>query len=124
MTMVQPAAMAGAILRVIMAIGKFQGVMATQTPIACFRTMVRLSPQVLEGIAPMTRLASSANHSTKEAPYITSPLASAKGLPCSKVMRIAKSSALARMSSNHLRIIPARSLAIRLRHADRAISAA
>ena len=67
-TMVQPAAIAGAILRVIMAIGKFQGVIATQTPIGCLRTIKRLSLQVVLKIDPSTRFASSANHSTKEAP--------------------------------------------------------
>ena len=68
MTIVQPAAMAGAILRVIIAFGKFQGVMATQTPTGCFRTMKRLSPQMVVGIVPETRLASSAYHSIKDAP--------------------------------------------------------
>ena len=67
-TMVQPAAIAGAILRVIIAIGKFHGVIATHTPIACFRTSMRLSPQVLSRMAPVTRFDSSANHSTNEAP--------------------------------------------------------
>ena len=41
-TTVQPAARAGAILRVIMASGKFQGVMAPTTPIGCFITRMRL----------------------------------------------------------------------------------
>jgi hypothetical protein len=41
MTMVHPAASAGAALRAIIAIGKFQGVMAAQTPIGCFRTTRR-----------------------------------------------------------------------------------
>ena len=67
-TMVQPAAMAGAILRVIIAIGKFQGVIATHTPMGCLSTIKRLSLQVVLGIAPATLLASSANHSIKEAP--------------------------------------------------------
>ena len=37
-TTVQPAARAGATLRVIMAIGKFHGVMAAHTPMACLIT--------------------------------------------------------------------------------------
>jgi hypothetical protein len=41
-TTVQPAAMAGATLRVIMAMGKFQGVIAATTPIGCFSTRMRL----------------------------------------------------------------------------------
>src|SRR6201990_3047801 len=42
-TMVQPEASAGPALRVIIAAGKFHGVMAPQTPIGCFRTTMRLS---------------------------------------------------------------------------------
>src|SRR5512146_1757469 len=42
-TMVQPAASAGPDLRVIIAEGKFHGVIAAQTPIGCFRTMIRRS---------------------------------------------------------------------------------
>ena len=67
-TIVQPAAKAGAILRVIIAIGKFHGVMAAHTPIGCLSTSMRLSLQVLAGMLPATRLASSANHSKKLAP--------------------------------------------------------
>ncbi len=43
MTIVQPAASAGATLRVIIADGKFQGVIAAQTPIGCLSTTMRLS---------------------------------------------------------------------------------
>ena len=42
-TMVQPAASAGPALRVIIASGKFQGVMQATTPIGSFVTMRRLS---------------------------------------------------------------------------------
>src|SRR6266513_2401041 len=42
-TMVQPAASAGPDLRVIMALGKFQGVIAAQTPIGSLSTTMRLS---------------------------------------------------------------------------------
>ena len=42
-TTVQPAASAGPALRVIMAFGKFHGVMSAQTPIGCFVTRMRLS---------------------------------------------------------------------------------
>src|SRR6266478_7699700 len=42
-TMVQPEASAGPILRVIIAAGKFHGVIAAQTPIGCFSTTMRLS---------------------------------------------------------------------------------
>src|SRR6185437_681789 len=40
-TMVQPEASAGPILRVIIADGKFHGVIAAQTPIGCFSTTMR-----------------------------------------------------------------------------------
>ena len=39
MTIVQPAASAGATLRVIMAIGKFHGAIAATTPIGCLMVM-------------------------------------------------------------------------------------
>ena len=123
-TIVQPAAIAGATLRVIIAVGKFQGVIATQTPIGCLRTIILLSDQVVDGTAPATRLPSSANHSIKEFPYMISPLASAKGLPCSKVMSLAKSSAFASMRLNHLRIIAERSLASLFFHGPNATDAA
>src|SRR3954471_23452525 len=42
-TIVHPAASAGPALRVIIAAGKFQGVIAAQTPIGCFSTTMRLS---------------------------------------------------------------------------------
>ena len=42
-TMVQPAASAGATLRVIIAQGKFQGVIAATTPIGCLSTRIRVS---------------------------------------------------------------------------------
>ena len=41
MTPVQPAAQPGPVLRVIIAAGKFQGVMAAKTPIGSFVTMMR-----------------------------------------------------------------------------------
>ena len=46
-TTVHPAASAGAILRVIIAIGKFHGVIAAQTPIGSLSAKRRLSPQVV-----------------------------------------------------------------------------
>ncbi len=68
MTTVQPAASAGATLRVIMASGKFHGVMAAHTPIGCWITVRRLLRSNGVRVSPCTRLASSANHSTKLAP--------------------------------------------------------
>ncbi len=42
-TKLQPAASAGPALRVIMALGKFQGVIEAATPMGCLSTMIRLS---------------------------------------------------------------------------------
>jgi hypothetical protein len=44
--MVQPAANAAPALRVIIALGKFQGVIAATTPIGCLITTMRRSPEV------------------------------------------------------------------------------
>src|SRR6218665_1391312 len=108
----QPAASAGATLRVIMASGKFQGVIAAQTPIDCRSTSRRRLLSNWGRVSPLMRLASSANHSTKLAPYPTSPLASASGLPCSAVMMRARSSWWASSNSHHLRKMMLRSLAV------------
>ena len=80
-TVVQPAANAGAAFLVTMALGKFQGVISAATPTGCLITRSRLSLAVVGTMSPYARFASSANHSTKEAPYLISITASAKGLP-------------------------------------------
>src|SRR5689334_5041535 len=81
----QPAARAGATLRVIMASGKFHGVMAAATPTDCLIT-TSLRSFVCGGItSPYVRLASSANHSTNAAPYATSPKLSVMTFPDSIV---------------------------------------
>ena len=64
----QPAARAGATLRVIIASGKFQGVMAAQTPMGWRSTIRRRLLSNCGRVSPLVRLASSANHSTKLAP--------------------------------------------------------
>src|SRR5471032_939562 len=64
-TMVQPAASAGPALRVIIAIGKFHGVMAAHTPIGSLVTSRRRSGHGDASVSPDTRLASSANHSMR-----------------------------------------------------------
>ena len=63
-TTVQPAASAGAILRAIIAAGKFHGVIAATTPTGSFSANMR-RPRCGAGmISPLARVASSANHST------------------------------------------------------------
>ena len=88
----QPAASAGAHFLVIIAIGKFQGVIAATTPIGCLITIILRSFEGVGITSPYVLLPSSANHSINDAPYPTSPLASAIGFPCSAVINIAKSS--------------------------------
>ena len=64
----QPAAKAGATLRVIMASGKFQGVIAAHTPMGWRKIIRRRLLSNCGRVSPLMRLASSANHSTKLAP--------------------------------------------------------
>ena len=51
-TIVQPAASAGPALRVIIAFGKFHGVIAAHTPIGCLMTTMRLSAWCWESMSP------------------------------------------------------------------------
>ena len=51
-TTVQPTASAGATLRVIMADGKFQGVIAATTPTGCLMTTMRASPLKVGMVSP------------------------------------------------------------------------
>ena len=60
-TTVQPAASAGAILRVAMAAGKFHGVTSAATPTGWWVTIVRVPPAGRRAVAPSLRTASSAN---------------------------------------------------------------
>ncbi len=66
-TKVQPAASAGPHLRVIMAAGKFHGVIAPTTPMGWRSTMMRLSVVWPGMTSPYMRLPSSANHSMNDA---------------------------------------------------------
>ena len=50
--MVQPAARAGPHFLVIIAIGKFQGVIAAQTPTGCFKTGIRREATVCGTASP------------------------------------------------------------------------
>ena len=51
-TMVQPAARAGPTLRAIMALGKFQGVIAAHTPTGCLSTRIRREATVCGMTSP------------------------------------------------------------------------
>ena len=62
-TIVQPAASAGAVFRVGIAAGKFQGVIPAVTPTGCLRTRMRRSLLGVGIASPYARFASSPNHS-------------------------------------------------------------
>jgi hypothetical protein len=62
-TTVQPAASAGAILRAIMAAGKFHGVIAATTPTGSFSASICRPGRGAGITSPLARVASSANHS-------------------------------------------------------------
>jgi hypothetical protein len=66
-TLVQPAAIAGPSFRVIIAAGKFHGVIAATTPTGWRRTSTRLAGLAAGTIWPYTRSASPPNHSRKPA---------------------------------------------------------
>ncbi len=63
-TTVQPAAKAGASFLVIIAAGKFQGVMAATGPIGCLMARIRSRALGLGIQEPSSRSASPANHLT------------------------------------------------------------
>ena len=64
---VQPAARAGPSLRVIIAAGKFQGVIAAVTPTGWRSTSTRFCGFMGGSVMPYTRSASPANHSRNDA---------------------------------------------------------
>ena len=96
----QPAAIAGPILRVPMASGKFHGVISTQGPTGRRETQHAV-PAVAGRVSwpPSIRTASSENQRKNSAAYATSPLASASGLPISVVISRASSSVRSMMIS-------------------------
>jgi len=106
---VQPAAIAGPILRVPIAIGKFQGVISRHGPTGCRIVSNRPSPDGLADQRPAMRTASSANQRKNSAAYVTSAFDSATGLPISSVMSNARSSARSVSNSNARRRISPRS---------------
>src|SRR5881628_576924 len=119
-TTVQPAARAGAILRVTIVAGKFQGVTAATGPIGCRSTQVRL-PACGDGThSPVTRRACSANHPKYPRANWTSLRASSNGLPFSVVMRRARTSRCSSIRAWIVRSTWARSRAGRTDHSRNA----
>ena len=108
-TIVQPAAMAGPILRVAIAMGKFQGVMSRHGPTGFFTVSSREPPAGASIHRPWIRTASSANQRRNSAPYATSPAASFSGLPISRLISRAKSSVRSVIRSYAARRISPRS---------------
>mmetsp|Transcript_7453 Transcript_7453/g.19257 ORF Transcript_7453/g.19257 Transcript_7453/m.19257 type:complete len:216 (+) Transcript_7453:566-1213(+) len=100
-TTVQPAARAGATLRVIMDIGKFHGVMAATTPTGCRIVTKRFWSATRGSSSPCMRAASSANQCTDATPRLYSARDSASGFPDSAVMMRAMSSCVAVRPSAH-----------------------
>jgi hypothetical protein len=123
-TTVQPAASAGAILRVTIVAGKFHGVTAATGPIGWRSTQYRF-PAWGEGIhSPVIRRASSANQPKYPSENWTSFFASSYGLPFSSVTSRASSSRRSCMSSWILRRMRPRSLGASTDHARNAACAA
>ena len=122
--LVQPAAIAGPSLRVIIAAGKFHGVIAATTPTPWRSTRTRLAGFCGGTICPYARSASPPNHSMKLAAYSTSPLASASGLPCSSVISVPISSIRSRITSADFRSSRARVWALVFRQPSSAAAAA
>ncbi len=108
-TIVQPAATAGPILRVPMASGKFHGVTNRHGPTGFFTVSSRLTPAGSCIQRPWMRTASSAYHRKNSAPYFTSPLASAIVLPISRLISSAISPARSVSISKAVRRISPRS---------------
>ncbi len=124
LTTVQPAASAGAIFRLTIAAGKFHGVMVPTTPTGCLIAWCRLVATVGGMIRPYARFPSSANHSKVSAVWLTSPLASGSGLPCSWVKVRAITSTRSRIRSAVFLRILARSYAVVLLQVGNAWAAA
>lgn len=83
-TTAHPAAKAGATFRVIIAAGKFHGVIIPQTPTGSLKVRT-VFPAKEDGItSPYERGASSENQFTNDAAYLTSPCASANVFPFSR----------------------------------------
>mmetsp|Transcript_31412 Transcript_31412/g.57033 ORF Transcript_31412/g.57033 Transcript_31412/m.57033 type:complete len:246 (+) Transcript_31412:980-1717(+) len=118
-----PAAKAGATLRVIMLMGKFQGVMAPTTPTGCFNTNRRRSRLGGSRTSPYIRFASSANHSTLLIPAPISLAASTRGFPHSSVIRMEMSSLCSTIKLCHFFKMILRSFAVLSRHAGKAATA-
>lgn len=98
-TTVQPAVNAGPILRVIIAAGKFHGVINPHTPTGSLTVKTRPFVIDTEIVSAYNRGASSLNNSMEAAAYLTSPWASVNGFPFPQVIKVAKSSRFCRMRS-------------------------
>merc|ERR1719204_1369276 len=87
----QPTANAGAAFLVIIAAGKFQGVIIPTTPMGCLIVIILAFGHGDGIVSPIVRRHSSADHSQKLDAYVTSPIASATGFPFSALINFANS---------------------------------
>jgi len=97
--------------------------MSPQTPTGSLIVKTLLPAMEAFMVSPSALGASSLNHSKKPAAYATSPFASAKGLPFSQVMSLARSSWLSIINWYHLRSMRDLSLAVVLRKEGNAAAA-
>ena len=119
-TTLQPAANAAATPRAGTASGKFHGVITRHGPTGRRMTTIRLAPSGDCCTEPAIRTASSAHHSRYSAANMTSSCDSARGLPISSVISIARRSLARTIASADRRSTRARS---RGAHADQLGSA-
>ena len=77
---------------VIIAFGKFHGVITAATPTGSLMKIICFVFDGLGTVSPFILLASSENHSRNPDPYAISPLDSANDFPCSAVKILARSS--------------------------------
>ena len=115
----QPAAKAPPILRADSTNGKFQGAKAATGPTGCFRTCIRLLGNRAGMMRPYVRRASSAYHLIRSAAMAHSARASARGLPCSIVSKVAMCSSRSRILATPFSRRAQRSKAGTCRHASK-----
>ena len=116
MITLQPAAYAAPALRVIIANGKFYGVISAATPKVCFMTMVSWFGAERGMISPSMRLASSANHSRRVSIKKTSAFDSLIGFPDSTVIISAIYYVWHSIKLKHFLRKPARCFAVSVGH--------
>ena len=88
--------------------GKLNGVMPAQTPTGCIMEWLSTPRPTLRECSPLSRWGMPQANSTTSSPRVSSPWASEKTLPCSRLMRRASSSLCCSISSLKRNITRAR----------------